>query len=172
MRNKPTLRLLAISLVLVCTAGCDQFTKHLARTQLGQQGSSAISGRFLQFTLAENPGAFLSIGASFPQSARTTLTGFIGLALALLLVHIVRSTTLRPAPLFGLTLICAGGLSNLLDRVLRDGLVTDFMILRLGPLHTGIFNLADFAIVVGAFLVAIMWNRERRTAISPPANLS
>jgi signal peptidase II len=150
-----TFRLVAISLILICTAGCDQVTKHIARMQLSQSNSATMPGRFLQFTLAENPGAFLSLGASLPQSARITLTACIGLTLALLLAHIIRKPNLRPPLLLGLTLICAGGLSNLIDRLLRDGLVTDFMILRLGPLHTGIFNFADLAIVTGALLVAL-----------------
>jgi signal peptidase II len=156
-----TIRLLGISLILLCTAGCDQVTKHLARTQLARENSTTVAGRFLELTLAENPGAFLGLGGSMPQSARTALTACIGLVLALLLAHIVRTPKLRTGPLAGLTLICAGGLSNLIDRVLRDGFVTDFMVLRLGPLHTGIFNFADLAIMAGTVLVALSWPRQQ-----------
>jgi signal peptidase II len=45
----------------------------------------------------------------------------------------------------------AGGASNLVDRLL-SGRVVDFAILRAGPLHTGVFNLADAAILGGAIL--------------------
>lgn len=162
-------RLLSLCFILLCTAGCDQVTKHLARTQLGRDGSTIIAGGFLQFILAENPGAFLSLGASLPQTARTVLTVCVGVALTLLLAHIVRTPTMRMTLVLGLTLICAGGISNLLDRLLRDGLVTDFMILRLGPLRTGIFNFADFAIVMGTLLVAFSWFRQQRSSTQPPS---
>src|ERR1035438_9878929 len=66
--NKPTrfraIRLGAILLVLVCTVGCDQATKHFARTELSQMAPQALPGGFVELTLAENPGAFLSLGTS------------------------------------------------------------------------------------------------------------
>ena len=37
--------------------------------------------------------------------------------------------------------------------VAANGLVTDFILLRAGPLHTGIFNLADLAIVFGLIIL-------------------
>jgi signal peptidase II len=146
-------RFIAISLVLICTAGCDQATKHLARAEFSQADFSSLRIRFLQFTLAENPGAFLSLGDSLPQSARTALIFGVAVGLAWMLAHLLRTPTLRYGSLFGLALTWAGGMSNLVDRVIRHGLVTDFMVVRVGPLHTGIFNLADLAIVVGILIV-------------------
>jgi signal peptidase II len=147
------IRLVVISLVLVCTAGCDQVTKHIARTSLGQMGSATLGGRFIEFSLAENPGAFLGLGASFPQAARSALTVCASLGLGCLLVYLLRTPRLRFVSFVGLSLIWAGGISNLIDRFARHGLVTDFMVLRVGPLHTGVFNLADFAIVVGMLIL-------------------
>ncbi len=55
----------------------------------------------------------------------------------------------------GLGLILGGALGNLTDRVIRgpgvSGRVVDFIDLRIWP----VFNLADSAIVIGAFLVAL-----------------
>lgn len=48
-------------------------------------------------------------------------------------------------------LILAGGFGNLYDRAINDGRVVDFMLLQLGPLQTGIFNVADIAIMAGLF---------------------
>jgi signal peptidase II len=39
---------------------------------------------------------------------------------------------------------------------LNDGLVTDFVSLGVGPLRTGIFNVADVCIVAGALLF-VLW---------------
>jgi signal peptidase II len=49
-------------------------------------------------------------------------------------------------------LLCAGGIGNLLDRVRYDGYVTDFLNMSIGPLRTGIFNLADVALMAGIVL--------------------
>ncbi|EGG2015176.1 hypothetical protein IDB22_004597, partial [Salmonella enterica subsp. enterica serovar Infantis] len=48
-------------------------------------------------------------------------------------------------------LMLSGGLGNLYDRVLNEGRVVDFMLLQIGPLRTGVFNVADVAIMAGLF---------------------
>ena len=51
-------------------------------------------------------------------------------------------------------LLVSGGIGNLIDRVFRDGLVVDFMNLGIGStLRTGIFNVADMAIMAGIFML-------------------
>jgi|ERR1051325_6364817 signal peptidase II len=159
------LRLIAISLVLGCTAGCDQATKHLARTEFTQAGFPKLTGlpaRFIEFNLAENPGAFLGLGDSLPFTIRSTLTVGVGFGLVLLLAYLVRAPKLRWPSFLGLALIWAGGMSNLVDRFARHGLVTDFMVVRVGPLHTGVFNLADLAIVIGTVMLVVSWHADRR----------
>jgi len=147
-----TIRFMILALTLLCTTGCDQVTKHLARTKLTQTHFGAQTGRFIEFILAENPGAFLSLGGSFPQATRKALTYGIGLGLALILSYLIRNKLLPTVAFVGLALAWSGGVSNLIDRFARDGLVTDFLVVRIGPLHTGIFNLADIAIVAGLLL--------------------
>ena len=56
--------------------------------------------------------------------------------------------------LVGLTLFLAGGASNWFDRATR-GSVVDFISVGLGPVRTGIFNVADVAILLGVALVMI-----------------
>ena len=74
----------------------------------------------------------------------------------------------RPLPVGGgwTTLVsCAlGGASNLIDRVLRDGHVVDYLVLNLGSLHTGVFNLADIAIMAGAAALLVAELRKPRQA--------
>src|SRR5262249_52458131 len=138
MNQTRTLRLVLLSFVLICTAGCDQVTKHLARTRLPQSPRVLASNRIIGFTLAENPGAFLGVGASLPDQARIALTVCVGVGLAALLTYLIRKPRLGLLPSIGLALITAGGLSNLIDRIARGGLVTDFIVVRAGPLRTGI----------------------------------
>ena len=144
---------MTIFLILASTAGCDQATKHLARTGLSQVGSAILPGGVVELTLAENPGAFLSLGASVPPPVRAWISLGVGLGLTCLLVYLLRSASLRWPSFLGFALIWAGGMSNLIDRFARHGLVTDFILVRLGPVHTGIFNLADLAIVSGILVL-------------------
>ncbi|HXC20398.1 MAG TPA: signal peptidase II, partial [Steroidobacteraceae bacterium] len=54
-----------------------------------------------------------------------------------------------------LALIAGGGISNLIDRLLYGGRVTDFLNVGIGSLRTGIFNVADMAILAGALLLIL-----------------
>ena len=54
----------------------------------------------------------------------------------------------------GLALILGGALSNLLDRI-RFGRVVDFLDFYVRSYHWFTFNLADTAIVAGAFLLIL-----------------
>ncbi len=62
-------------------------------------------------------------------------------------------------------LILAGGFGNLYDRAVNDGRVVDFMLLQIGPLKTGVFNVADIAILAGLFgflFVSSSWGQRLR----------
>jgi signal peptidase II len=43
----------------------------------------------------------------------------------------------------------------LIDRVIYDGRVVDFLNAGIGPIRTGVFNVADMAITTGAILLLI-----------------
>jgi signal peptidase II len=53
----------------------------------------------------------------------------------------------------------AGGASNWIDRAVR-GSVVDFMNVGIGPVRTGVFNVADVAIMLGAVLIVAGELRE------------
>jgi signal peptidase II len=66
------------------------------------------------------------------------------------------------ASLLGLTLFVAGGASNWVDR-LSDGRVVDFLNVGVGPIRTGIFNVADMAILAGVVIVFVSeYSRDRK----------
>lgn len=111
-------------------------------------------------SVTENTGAFLGLGADWPSSLRVGLFT-IGNALLLLLVVAAGASRQwsRPARI-GLALLLAGGASNLVDRTVQ-GSVIDFMNVGLGPLRTGIFNVADVAILAGVGLVLLSSYRSR-----------
>jgi signal peptidase II len=142
---------MAVASVLLCTVGCDQAMKQFARVQLGHRPANL---GFVQFILSENPGGFLSLGGRLPENVRLgILVVGVCVGLAALLVYLLRAAHLKGVMFFGLALLLAGGVSNLIDRCFCKGLVTDFIYVQIGPLHTGIFNVADMAIVLGIALV-------------------
>ena len=133
--------------------------------ELSQLGSVALPGGLGELRLAENPGFFLSLGASCPQSLRLAFfTVGVGVGLVVLFAYLVGHAKLGWVSFVGLALVMAGGMSNLIDRVTRQGFVTDFILVRVGPLHTGIFNLADIMIMIGIAMVACALGKRGRAS--------
>jgi len=134
--------------LVAVTVGCDRVTKHMAVENLAGQPARSFLGDTVRIAYAENTGAFLSLGADLPQVVRTVLfTGATGILLALLATVAWRSGWGRWRAV-GLSLFIAGGLSNWIDRVI-DGRVIDFLNVGIGNLRTGVFNVADMAIMAG-----------------------
>ncbi len=159
------LRLGVLLVILGCTMGCDQISKHVARDKLGEFGSITLPGELGELRLAENSGSFLSLGDSLPQQLRLVLSTALGLGMIGLLAYLVIQQKLNWLSFVGLALVCAGGSSNCIDRLTRHGHVSDFIFLRLGPLHTGIFNVADVAIMAGIAAVGCdLWLRRHDQA--------
>jgi len=144
-------RILAFMLLLT-TIGCDRVTKHIATATLaGNPARSYLSGT-IQFEYAENTGAFLGLGAALPAWARSCFL-MVGAALGLSVLAIAAFKRWTGLPFIGAILFVAGGASNLIDRITR-GSVVDFMNVGVGPLRTGIFNVADVALIAGvAFMM-------------------
>lgn len=163
MKPARIVRAVLLAGTVVSTVGCDQATKHLARAHLAGSPALPFLGGVVRMALAQNDGGFLSIGASLPPRLRTLLFLLgVGGALVLAAVYLIRTADLRFSALLCAWCLWAGGFSNLVDRVLFDGRVTDFMIVGFGPLHTGVFNVADVAIAGGGvFLVLTAWGRVR-----------
>ena len=162
MTRSRKFRLVILLLVLVGTVGCDQSSKHFARTKLSQRGSITLPGGFGALRVVRNPGAFLSLGAAFsPQLRRVVFTAGVGIGLLGLFAWLIFQAGLKWPTFLGLALVTAGGASNLIDRLTREGLVTDFIFLQIGPLHTGVFNVADILIMLGLTMVAgTLWKQQ------------
>jgi len=152
-----------LCLLLAGTAGCDRVTKHLALTTLAGMPEQSYLGDTVRLDYHENAGGFLSAGATWQPTVRTAVFQ-VGNAIFLLgtLVMAIRFTWSRWAGV-GLVLVLAGGLSNLVDRIAL-GSVIDFLNVGIGPVRTGIFNVADVAILLGITLLLADRYRARRPA--------
>jgi signal peptidase II len=149
-------RLLILLVAALLCVGCDQQTKSLARTLLEPASEIHLLGGIVQLTLVENHGAFLSLGAALPPTIRFYLfTAVVAVGLAGGLLWLARAK-LRPWAFLSAVLILSGGLGNFIDRVTNGGAVIDFVSVGIGPLRTGIFNVADLYITTGVCLLAFL----------------
>lgn len=139
----------------------DQLTKiYIDRTMQLYQSIPVIEGLF-NITYLRNRGAAFS----FLADASWRLPFFILATVIAVIAILVAFHKLRDDQRFAavsLTLILAGAVGNLIDRV-RLGEVIDFLDVYWGRHHWPAFNVADSAICVGVALLALdMFREERR----------
>lgn len=137
----------------------DQITKAVAVDTLSFSPTQVLP--FLSLTLACNTGAAFSI-----LEGQSNILAILGILMAGFFCYaIVRLPQDRRMEGFAYVLILAGALGNVIDRLMR-GCVVDFVHLHHGALSFPIFNLADFAITVGAGLWILSLLRNRGTPIA------
>ncbi len=156
---------IVVVLLLISILVIDQVTKITAIKYLKGKPSihfpdSWVPHDLFRLTYTENTGAFLSLGSQLPDSLRFWLfTVLNSIVLLILLLLIFFKTNLPPITMISFSMIIAGGVGNIIDRIFRDGRVVDFMNIGIGfgsfSLRTGIFNIADLAIVCGLILLLI-----------------
>jgi signal peptidase II len=150
-----TKRFLFLIGTLLSCVSCDQGTKSIAEAYLSKSESLSFWGETIRFELAHNTGAFLSMGSTLPEEWRAGLfSAGVGLMLLGLMAYILFSKSLSSLELMALTLMFAGGIGNLIDRILF-GYVIDFMNIGIGSLRTGVFNVADIAVSAGVLLLIV-----------------
>lgn len=153
-----TRRVALVSVVVVLVVFLDHLTKWLAIEYLMGQPPIIYLGDLFRLQYATNTGAFLSLGSTLPDAIRPyVLTGLNGVILIMVALFLIVKRHIAMPVSLSLALILSGGIGNMIDRVLRDGHVVDFMNIGIpwGPfqLRSGIFNIADVAIMAGLFMM-------------------
>lgn len=153
---KTNMRIAVILLTVLGCVGCDQVTKSIARHQLPPEQVISLFNDTVRLVHAENSGAFLSLGDSLSSTARRALFTLGGAVVVIgTAVWAFRSRRMSLPQMIGAALICGGGLGNVIDRVSQEGHVTDFLNVGFGPVRTGIFNVADMALMLGVALLVV-----------------
>jgi len=166
----PARKLAFIALLFVTCIGCDQTTKHLARSTLQCAVPRSFFNNIVELRYAENPGGMMSFGAELPAAARFWfLTVFVGVLLSGLLLFTLFNRTLTTWQTTALTLIVAGGYSNLIDRINHNGHVIDFLTIGIGSVRTAIFNFADVVILLGTLLLLLATPFKRQARSPEPS---
>ena len=174
MRSAPKLILaLALTTSGAVLVALDQWTKALADSFLAGKGTVSLVGDFAVLVYARNRGAFLSLGSALPPALRAILLVALPLAALAFFGWAFLPTRRRPALADRghsrrVTLVLAGGLGNLVDRLFL-GEVRDFINFGIAGLRTGIMNLADLYILAAAIvmIVALLRTRGRPLARTP-----
>lgn len=152
-------------LLTVVLIGCDRGTKNWAKENLKDKPPKSYLNDMARLDYVENTGAFLSFGDDWSTTTSLWVFSILPLAfLSAIFIYTIRqSDKMSFAKMLPFALIVAGGVGNIIDRILYDRHVTDFMNLGIGNLRTGIFNVADLYVSVGVVILLIFNFRERKT---------
>jgi len=153
--------------VLVVIVVADVITKAIAVSALvPQRIPHELIGDTVRFTLVYNPGA--AFGLHLGEYSRWI---FMVLTVGALVIlgRLYRAT--RDGDLIrttAISLVCAGAIGNLIDRVRSAQGVVDFIDVGIGDARWPTFNVADMAVSVGAFLLAwVLWGEENAAEPAP-----
>ena len=141
----------------------DQITKAAIVAKFFLHESYTIVAGFFNLVYVMNPGAAFGFLANASATFRHFFFTGITIAVILLIIYyVMKSKPQNMLMVISLTLIFAGAVGNLIDRI-RFGAVVDFLDVYIGTAHWPAFNVADSAISVGAVLMiwGMIMNREK-----------
>jgi len=124
-----------------------------------------LIGGLIRLQYAENEGAFLNIGGNLPAVFRRLVAIVLTIIILggfTLLLSFAQDFTLPR--LISFSLLLAGSLGNMIDRMFHQGRVVDFLIVGTKTIHTGIFNVADLLITTSIVILFITEVFRRRAA--------
>ncbi len=151
--------------------GADRYTKAIFEPRLGDGKSTEFIKGILDITVVPNDG-----GAWGMLGGYTWLLVSITLVIMLVLVALLMKFGLKNKLMFwAITLVLAGGLGNMIDRVFGGGNVIDFLHFEFWPTFP-VFNIADCGIVIGAgllilyFIIDTVNDAKRKKNAEKPEN--
>lgn len=146
------------SLLFVAVLLSDRLTK-LATARL-PSGESFAFGKVFALTTHKNFGLIADVPIPQWMIIAVTLAVIVGICV------IIRKflNESKPTPIFALTLVLAGAIGNLWDRLAYD-FVMDWILL----FQTSVINIADIAIASGV-LWLLLAERPRHAKILPPTD--
>jgi len=149
-------RTITIFIVTSLLVWLDQATKIFAFEYLPKGNMTSYFYDLFRIGYTENIGAFLGLGNNLSEQTRFWLfVVVIGLFLSALLCYLLFNAKQQLHSVIALSLMFSGGVSNFYDRVVNHGAVVDFMNIGVGSIRTGIFNVADIAIMLGVLMLIL-----------------
>ena len=142
--------------------GCDRVTKDMAKEHLKNKEPISYFNNTVRFEYAENTGAALNLGDDLPKTVSLVLLSLLPLIILLLLfIYSIRNSgKINTLKLILLSMVFAGGIGNIIDRIFFDRHVPDFIIIGFKNLHTGIFNVADVCVTAGVIGLIFFYSNK------------
>ncbi len=154
-------------LFILILLSADQLTKAIVAQKIPFLNSKSIIPGFLNLTHIRNRGAIFGF---FSQPGSQLLYIILTLASLAALVFVVyyffKTPTSERLMIISLSLILAGALGNMIDRIFR-GYVIDFMDFYVKKWHWPSFNIADTSITIGAFFIILIFFFRKGLKCSP-----
>lgn len=143
----------------------DRLTKLWIVAHIRSGHAITIIPRVFRLTHVLNTGAAFSMfeSSASPHLVRNLLIGFSVVAVAVVVVLILRMGRTLSVTSVALALILGGAVGNLYDRI-RFGYVVDFLEVHIYHYHWPDFNIADSAIVIGASLLLLEMLRPQHVS--------
>ena len=158
----PRKRWFGLALLSVLVLFADQASKYAVDRFTSPGSFRTIVPGVLNLVHTTNPGvAFGLFADSESPMLPPLLVGFSIAVIGLLLWLLATGRAGGWLGEWGLAMILGGAAGNVFDRALRHSVI-DFIDFHVGTYHWYTFNLADSAIVIGAFLVVIELLRDWR----------
>ena len=129
----------------------DQALKWYISTHMALYESAPLLPGFVELRYVQNTGGGWSILSDHTWLLSLLTALIMAAVLLLVFLRVVR----HPAGITGCTLLLAGGIGNLIDR-LRLGYVVDMFHFEFLPSFP-VFNVADMAVVAGVILCAVYY---------------
>jgi signal peptidase II len=141
--------------VVIFVLFLDRWTKWLIDTRLLLNQTISVIDDFFNITYVRNTGVAFGILDSLQSSLKGTLLAILTVAAIIaVIVYSLRTPVNQRLLQVGLSLILAGALGNLYDRV-NYGYVIDFIEVYFRDYRWPSFNVADSAITMGVALLAL-----------------
>ena len=164
---KNWLKVLLFCVTSLVFIGCDRITKDLAKEHLMFHEPISYLHNTVRLEYVENTGAAMSLGDNLSKPVSFWLLSIFPLVflVGLFVYTILNAKIFSPLRMLALSLIIAGGIGNIIDRLMFDRHVTDFMNVGISSIRTGIFNVADMCVSAGVIVFLISSYKEKETEL-------
>ena len=155
-----------MGIIIAAVLALDHVVKYIIKTSMSPGQSFPVLGNFFHITYVENPG--MAFGIRFDNTA--VFLGFSLIAVALVFYYLYRMRNENWLLQLALSLITAGAIGNLADRILRGKVVDlfdfEFFDISIPSFHFlglhfqgyymtrwPVFNIADMAVSIGMIIL-------------------
>ncbi len=156
----------------------DQWTKYYVSNNFYIGENVNVINGFLKFTHVHNKGAAFSFGSLFSDEVRLVIFKILPVFVGVFLLKFIYSNKETTMMRYAYSLILGGGVGNVIDRIRLDYVIdfisvyhTGFNLfgIELKPWYFAIFNIADSAVTIAAFLIIMDYilNRKKHSPAEP-----